>query len=240
VMNFAESAYVSMQSIIMLLLQLQSGNIPDLILFYNIGGDIPAGYQSGRPGVHANFDEIAAKFEGRKQPFTFLDLLRSTSLYSLTDELMEKLMIPDSKQKGPAPINLVTYENMKIDISELSGRIARDYLGDYKIVSALAQKYGFKYFFFLPPSILLGNKPLTLEEQEMKRNAENARAFKQLYAAVYQTIERESMKYQNVYSMVHVFDDCDSLMWIDAAHVTPIGNQLIAKKMLEIIQERSS
>ena len=66
VMNFAESAYVSTQDIIMLLLQLQSGNVPDLVVFYNIAGDISAAYQSGRAGVHANLDEIAARFEGRR------------------------------------------------------------------------------------------------------------------------------------------------------------------------------
>ena len=50
---------------------------------------------------------------------------------------------------------------MGIDVAKLSDLIVQDYLGNYKIVSALAQKYGFKYFFFLPPSIAVGNKPLT-------------------------------------------------------------------------------
>ena len=84
----------------MLLMQLRSGNIPDLVLFYNIGGDIPAAYQSGRPGVHANLDEIAAKFEGRTNAsFTFVDRLRSTYSYSLIDELMSKLTIANPQQK---------------------------------------------------------------------------------------------------------------------------------------------
>jgi hypothetical protein len=107
-------------------------------------------------------------------------------------------------------------------------------------VSGLAQKYGFKYFFFLPPRVFRGNKPLTLEEQEMKHRTETDTAFYKLYTAVYQTIERESSKYQNLYSMVHIFDHYDSLVWIDAAHVTPIGNQLIAARMLDVIQARSS
>ena len=74
----------------------------------------------------------------------------------------------------------------------------------------------------------------------MKRKAESDAAFYKLFTAVYQTIERESSKYQNLYSMVHIFDHYDSLIWIDAGHVTPIGNQLIAKRMLDIIQARSS
>ena len=68
VMNFAESAYVSTQDVIMLLMQLRSGNVPDLVLFYNIGGDIYSAYQSGRAGVPENLDQIAARFEGRREP----------------------------------------------------------------------------------------------------------------------------------------------------------------------------
>ena len=242
VTNFAESAYVSTQDIIMLLLQLQSGNIPDLVVFYDIAGDIPADYQSGRPGVHANFDEIAARFEERSKPATFVDRLRSTSSYSLIAELMGKLMIANPQQKEPTPGKLATDKSISLDIPSLSDQIAQDYFGTYTIVSALAEKYGFKYLFFLPASILLGNKPLTPEEQEMKRKAVSITdgAFGELYTAVYQTVERESSKYKNLHSMVHVFDNVDTLIWIDGGHVTPLGNQLIAKRMLDIIQARSS
>ncbi len=73
----------------------------------------------------------------------------------------------------------------------------------------------------------------------MKREAETDPAFKKLFTAVYQTIESESLKYQNLYSMVHVFDNSDSTIWIDAGHVTPVGNQLIAERILDIIQARS-
>jgi hypothetical protein len=51
VTNFAESAYVSMQGVIMLLTQLRSGNVPDVVIFYTIVDDTYAAYQSGRAGV---------------------------------------------------------------------------------------------------------------------------------------------------------------------------------------------
>jgi hypothetical protein len=240
VMNFAESAYVSMQDVIMLLMQLRSGNVPDLVLFYNIGSDVYAAYQSGRAGVLQNLDQLAARFERRQEPSTFVDQLRSTYSYALIDELVGKLSIANPQQEEPTPSKLVTYESMGVDVAELSDLIMQHYLGNYKIVSGLAQKYGFKYFFFLPPRIFRGNKPLTPEEQEMKHRAETEAAFYKLYTAVYQTIERESSKYQNFYSMVHIFDRYDSLIWIDTAHVTPIGNQLIAARMLDVIRARSS
>ena len=240
VMNFAESAYVSTQDVIMLLVQLRSGNVPDLVLFYSIGGDIAAAYQSGRAGVPANLDQLAARFERREEPSRFLDQQRSTYAYSLIDQLIGKLTIANPQQKEPTSSQLVTYESMGIDVAKLSDLIVEDYLENYKIVSALAQKYGFKYFFFAPPIVSLGNKPLTPEEQEMKYRLESDVALYKLFTAVYRTIERECSKYQNLYSMVHIFDRYDSLIWIDAAHVTPIGNQLIAEGMLDVIQTRSS
>ena len=251
VMNFAESAYVTTQDIIMLLLQLQSGNIPDLVLFYTIAGEIGTAYESGRVGVHANLDQITARFEGRSKPATFVDRLRSTSSYSLIDRLVGKLTIANLQQKepghgefldrlAPTPSKPVIYESMGIGVAELSDSIVRNYLQNYEIVSALAREYGFKYFFFAPPIVSLGIKPLTSEEKKMKYRLESDVALDRLVTAVYQRIERESPKYQNLYSMVHIFDRYDGLLWIDEGHVTPIGNQLIAKRMLDIIQARSS
>jgi lysophospholipase L1-like esterase len=154
---------------------------------------------------------------------------------------MDKLMIANPEQEDePTAGKLVTYESMGVDAATLSDLIAQDYFGGYKIVSALAQEYGFKYFFFVPPTITQGNKPLTPEEQEMKRKEESQTGHHKLSTSVYDIVERESSKYQHLYSMVHVFDPYDSLMWIDGGHATPVGNQVIAEKMLAVIQAQSS
>jgi hypothetical protein len=108
------------------------------------------------------------------------------------------------------------------------------------MVSALAHQYGFQYVFFLPPSLALGHKPLTPEEQAMKQQAASDAALAKLSTAVYQTLERASAHYPHLYSLVHIFDHYDSLLWIEATHVTPTGNQLVAASMLDVIQARSS
>ena len=243
VTNYAESAHVSMQNVITLLTQLRFGNVPDVVLFYGLADDIYSAYQSGRPGVIENLSQIAARFEGRKETptVTFADRLRETYSYALIDQLMGKLMIANPQQEDePTADKLVTYESMGVDAATLSESVARDYFGSYKIVSALAQEYGFQYFFFVPPTITLGNKPLTPEEQEMKHREESQTAHHKLSTSVYDIVERESSKYQHLYSMVHVFDRYDSLMWIDGGHATPVGNQVIAEKMLAIIQAQPS
>jgi lysophospholipase L1-like esterase len=234
VMNFAESAYVSTQDVIMLLLQLRSGNVPDVVLFYNIGGDVYSAYQSGRAGTFQNFNQLAARFE-RGSPY--IDHLRNTYSYQLIDALMGKLTIANPQQESTEN-ELVTYASMGIDAATLSNLVVQDYFGNYNIVTALAQKYGFKYLFFLPPRIFRGNKTLTPEEQEMKRETESDAALSKLYTAVYQTVERKSSQYQNLYLMADIFDHYRGLIWIDGVHATPIGNQLIAARMLDVIQAR--
>jgi len=239
VMNFGETAYVSTQDVIMLLTQLRSGNVPDLVLFYSVSGDIYAAYQSGRAGVPQNLDQIAGRFEMVKSPPTLVELLTSSYSYSLIENLMGKLTIANPRQGEPAASVLVTYESMGIEVAKLSDLIVQGYFENYKIVNALAQKYGFKYFFFVQPIISRDSKPLTREEQEMKQGLEREDALNKLCTAVYQTLENGSAKYQNLYTIAHIFDGYDSLLWIDAFHVTPIGNQLIAQKMLDVIQARS-
>jgi len=70
----------------------------------------------------------------------------------------------------------------------------------------------------------------------MTQKLESEAALYKLIKAVYHTIERDPAQYAHFYSLVHIFDDCDALMFIDTGHVTPIGNELIAKRMLDIIQ----
>jgi len=237
VVNFAESAYVLMQDIITLIVQLQAGNKPDLVVFYNVEGDAYAAYQAGKAGVTQNLDQMAARFENANPP-TFLDRLKATSSYALIDTIVGKLTIANPGQK-PTPSRLLTYETMGIDLQTLSHSLAQNYFGEYQIVDALSRKYGFKFLFFLPPHLLLGdNKPLTVEEQQMKRDAESDPAFKNLLTATYQNIESESSKFPNIYPLDHVFDHYDSLIWIDAGHVTPTGNEIVAEKILAIIQTR--
>jgi lysophospholipase L1-like esterase len=242
VVNFGENAYVSTQDVIMLMLQLKSGNVPDVTIFYGGTDDIYAAYQSGRAGLLENLDQLAARFEGTKQPKppTLADRLRRFASYFASyyviEQLLGKFTIATPLQEEPAVTDLITYETMGIDVATLSDLIVRDYLANYELVTALAQQYGFHHFVFLQPLISMGNKPLTTEEQEMKDRLAKDAALDRLYTSVYQTIERESSTHSNLYYLAHIFDRYNSPLWIDEAHVTPVGNQLIAHQMVDVIE----
>jgi hypothetical protein len=87
--------------------------------------------------------------------------------------------------------------------------------------------------------LALGNKPLTPEEHAMKQQLESEAALYKLYTAAYDTLARESATYPHLYSLVHIFDQYESLMWIDDGHVTPVGNHVIAERIVDIIQARA-
>jgi len=227
VVNFAESGYVSTQSVIELLTELQAGNIPNWVFFYDGPNDVYTGYQSGRTEVHENLDLLAARFENRRPPESdSVKLLESFYLFRMADSLVSKLGRP------PPAAQLATYETKGIDAAALTQSIVQKYLGNYRIVDGLAREYGFKYFFFWPPYIAVSKKPLKSEEKNLKVAVDPA--LDRLYRLAYRAIEQAVPEYQNLYYLGEVFDDYEPVVWLDDVHVTPDGNRLISEKILEI------
>jgi lysophospholipase L1-like esterase len=227
VQNFGESGYVSTQSVIELVLQLHAGNIPDIAIFGDGGNDIYTGYQSGKSGVHENLPLIAAKMQGTGQPGLATQLLESLSGYRLVRNQLERF-------SAPATRKLLTYETAGIDRGQLSKAIVQTYIGNYEVVDSLAQKYGFKHFFFWPPYISRGNKQLTDEEKKFLNSGDPS--LEKLYDSVYEMMEPLMPKYDHLHSLTDVFDDQKALLWLDDTHVTPVGNELIARRMVHIIE----
>jgi lysophospholipase L1-like esterase len=234
VVNFGESGFVSTQEVIELLLQLESGNVPQLVLFYDGVNDEYAAYQSGRPEVHMNLSAISARFEERKSAVSFVEWLKTSYSFLLSERFAARL-----RQEAKTSPKIITYETMGIDTTTLADSVAQMYLANYKTVKALSQEYGFKYFFFWQPVIWFGNKPLTSEEQAIKLGTDPARM--RLSNSIYRTIElvASEAEYENLYYLGDIFDKYTSLIWIDGWHVTPVGNQLIAQKMLDVVAARN-
>ena len=232
VMNFGESAFVSTQSVIQLIQELQSGNVPDLVIFYDGVNDTYAAYQSGRP-THQNFDRIAARFRrSGHSPPSLVAWIESANSVHLLNRLVGK-----QRQKAQNTTDLVTYKTMGIDPATLSNSVVQTYINNYKIMDTLAQEYGFELLFFWQPVIAIGHKSLTGEEQEMRRQMDSA--LLELYESVYGHVQQIAGNYKNLYYMAEIFDGYEPLVWIDAHHPTPEGNRLIAQKMLQAIIERA-
>jgi lysophospholipase L1-like esterase len=229
VVNFGESGYVSTQSVIQLMLELQSGNIPGLVIFYEGANDVYAAYQSGR-STHQNANQIAAKLN-KSRP-QFVTWIESTSSFRLSERLMTNL-----RQKPRDGTELVTYKTMGIDTATLTNSMVETYIGNYEIVNALAQKYGFGSLFFWQPQIAVGEKSLTSEELEMRRELDPVLI--EFYQSVYHRVQQVAKKYENLYYIADTFDSANSQIYIDQVHVTPVGNRLIAERIFRVITGRN-
>jgi lysophospholipase L1-like esterase len=231
VVNFGESAWVSTQSVIQLMLELQSGNVPALVIFYEGANDVYAAYQSGR-ATHQNLNQLAAKLEQGKSPPPLVTWIKSTNSFYLLNRLMATL-----RPKPRESTNLINYKTMGIDTATLTDSMVETYIGNYEIVNALAQKYGFKALFFWQPQIAVGEKSLTNEELEMKRELDPAVI--EFYQSVYHRVQQVAKKYKNLYYIADTFDSAKSQIYIDQVHVTPVGNRLIAERIFREITGRN-
>ena len=231
VVNFGESAWVSTQSVIQLMLELQSGNVPALVIFYEGANDVYAAYQSGR-ATHQNLNQLAAKLEQGKSPPPLVTWIKSTSSFYVLNRLMATL-----RPKPRESTNLINYKTMGIDTATLTNAMVETYIGNYEIVNALAQKYGFKALFFWQPQIGVGEKSLTNEELEMKRELDPAVI--EFYQSVYHRVQQVAKKYKNLYYIADTFDSANSQIYIDQVHVTPVGNRLIAERIFREITGRN-
>jgi hypothetical protein len=86
--------------------------------------------------------------------------------------------------------------------------------------------------------ISIGKKPLMDEERDIELLMDPALVA--LYDSVYRIIKQSASEYENLYYMGHVFDEYKSGIWIDFAHMTPAGNQIVAKKVINTITSKTA
>jgi hypothetical protein len=221
--NFAEDGYVSTQSLLSLILQLQSGNLPDMVIFYDGVNEVLAAYESGQPTTHVSFERIAAKFDEREHPL--IKWIKSSRVYSIIeDRFLKSIHYQNNTEASSSGLAL---DQSRVEKSSLSDLVARVYVNNYRIVGVLAQEYGFDYFFFWQPQIAVGKKKLTPEEYAMKIRMDSR--WVNLAGAIDQNIESVEHEHEKIVYLGNIFDEHDEQIWIDeAGHVTPEGNLLIA------------
>jgi lysophospholipase L1-like esterase len=225
VVNYGEQAFVSSQDLIQLMLELQKGNAPDVAIFYEGINDVEAAYQTGKPGIHQNY----AQFVANLQPNTLDTAIEQELQRSYTYTLIVGLLARQEKAKAQ------TYDTMGVDAAKLADEVANDYLGNIKIVDGLAQKYGFQYAFFWQPSLAVNTKPLTDQEQAIAASIDPA--LQSLYNKIYRRIKDAAQTTPHLYYTADALDDSHDSLWIDYYHVTPVGNQIIARKMLDMLND---
>ena len=225
VRNYGEKAWVSTQETIQLMLQLkQTPKKPDLVIFYDGPADVYETYQSGRAGLHQNFDDTRQILEGRASAGagSFRYLLETNTAKLLLQQRLQNRM---SKQTAAR------------DVDALALATVRCYLDNVRLVEALGREYGFAAFFFWEPTLSTGNKHLTPEEEEARSTARRqAPGLEELNRAAYALLQSEARA--PVFPIADALDAATGTVYFDEAHVTAEGNRMVAERMYETVQPK--
>jgi lysophospholipase L1-like esterase len=227
VVNFGESGYVSTQEVIALLLQLQKGNIPDIVVFYDGGNDMYSAYQQGIAGWPQNEYNRVQEFKITKRLQEFKGMIVKDAISNLaTVRFMNGVLRKIGMKK--------TGQNDKphYDEGRIAGEVVRRYLHNLELVEALAASYHFKVRFYWQPTIFGKTKLSEYEKAEYDRQRPLEGFFKKTQTILSEEISRsrDAKAFQDLSA---IFSHLDEPVYIDSLHISERGNAIVAKAMAE-------
>jgi lysophospholipase L1-like esterase len=228
VVNYAQNGYVSTQEVVELVRRAQEEDLPDVAIFFDGWNEPMSAWESGRPGLHSNFDRIASLLERRDKSTSRRSFLQGTSVYRLIAQLTAWL-------RPPPPVSPRLSGQVQ-ETEALVDTVAEIYLANQRIVQDLATSLGFEALSFIQPSIFETGKPLTPEEQKWVLPADDLRT--RLLRAFYRRMRTESDARPDLYYLPGIFDGVSEIPWIDQVHLVPPANKLIAERIAREIRAR--
>ncbi len=223
VTNFGALGYVSTQGVITLIRQLQCGNVPDVVVFYDGFNDAWAGFQQNEAGLPLN--EV-----NRRKEFNLLNATQ-TSFPAVVLFHHALPAITRLQETGLFRPRRVPKFKERADLTDLSERVVDAYANNLRVVEALGQEYGFKTVFYWHPTIY-NKKSLTDYERRQK---EIIARLESILVAAYANIDeaaelRENARFHNISG---IFADIKEPLFIDGVHVAERGNRIVAETMSE-------
>jgi lysophospholipase L1-like esterase len=227
VRNLGQLAWVSTQSVIELLRHLQTGDVPNLVIFYDGFNDVVVLSDEGVAGDHAEVSLLRSRVDPEQRPRPLTELLLRTDIFRLLQKMSPSLTDFGTRRSPmKAPAN---------DAQVRGGAIARAYLTNYRTVRALAGGFGFDYAFFWQPNPSYTKKPLTSEEKETTDHGST-----DLMKASYLQVHAYTKDHDHMFYIADLFDHTDDRVYIDEVHLTPAGNEAVARRMMECLTRLSS
>ena len=217
VTNFGESGYVSTQAVISLLLELQSGRVPDVVVFYDGANDLFAALQNERPGVPQNEDNRRSEFNlsRRRGKLTAL-MLRKT--FVGIDRLATRL-----RSAGAAP-------TPEVETRAVASQTVQVYAHNLLIVEALSQSFGFEALYYWQPSVFSKQRRTPYEESLVASRPARERAiFDDAVSLIAES--QELARIESFRDLSGVFGDAPEPVFFDFIHVSELGNAVLASAM---------
>jgi len=215
--NFGEVAYVNTQELIELVLQLERGNIPDVVIFYDGYNDVYAALQNQVAG----FTQFEWKRELEYNISTRYNSLRRVFLLNTLDryylgKIIKRLSNKLSYQK---PFSQKS-KTLKEDVVEV-------YLNNLKIITALGKAYGFVPLFYWQPVIYTKNNLTPFEKKFATEPLGD------LYCQAQAVMQAKSQEFgpYHFFDISGLFADANYSIYLDFCHVNEDANRIIARRI---------
>ena len=114
-----------------------------------------------------------------------------------------------------------------------------NYEANLQFARALSKAFNFKLYWFWQPALFYGHKPMVAFEKNVVESAssEQDKNWSLVIAEVYQEAERRAARTGDFVFLGGVFDSVREPVYIDQAHLGPLGNELAAGAVAKYIEE---
>lgn len=239
VTNFGQNMYVSTQSLIELEIQLQAGNVPDAVVFYDGVNDIFGAYPHGRPGYHYNHRGVSHALEGTSG-CTGTEALRailgSSSLVQLLQHWLGPPPAGGEERVTRAAEEFQGLLDSGLSSDSLAAGIVGLYASNARMVRALGAEYGFDCLFIWQPHALAGHKELSTEE--LQRVSAEDPNLETLFNAAYREAAAAADTTEGWYYIADMFGDTSVTVYADVCHLNALGNRMVADTITALLSSR--
>jgi lysophospholipase L1-like esterase len=224
--NLAEIGYVNTQELVALVRELQSGYRPDMVLFYDGVNDTASTLLEGRATVTTNETNRVREFNLLQSPARLTSalaayLLKNSSSFRFAESVGKRFGLRGGE-------NAVA--RSEADLDRLAQEVVSGYAANLKLIEALGKAYGFRPAFAWQPVIFSKSKLTPFEQEESQKYVWAESLFRRVRVAIGRSTELVSAP--NFFDLTDVFEDTDSLVFLDFCHTTEEANATIASMLL--------
>ena len=231
VFNYGVPGYIFTQGIIHLTLLLREGHSPRYVIFYDGFNEMYAAHQHGIAGTVHNLFMTRERLKLRYRDVVWNGIEEAIRKYSMIYKAINRLHLLITKKEQ-------TYQEIAEKYSDeqlrsLSRDIVDDYKKSIKLLDHLSKTYDFQYICFWQPTMLTEDH-LTKQESNIDIRGED-RALKKLCIFADEYLQKE--KIPHFYRLTGALNQRPESVYLDVAHISEKGNEIIAGKIYEHLQK---
>jgi lysophospholipase L1-like esterase len=225
--NLAEIGYVSTQEVIALVRELQSGNRPDVVIFYDGVNDTTSAYLEGHVGLTTNEVNRRKEFNLLQSPSRLAtawmtSLIGNSSSYRFAQAVRRRF----DKAAGAPSLNIAPRQ-----LGLIGGAVVQTYEANVSMVERLGREFGFHPLFYWQPVVFNKLELVPFEHEEALRYAWTEPMFRDVSAALRTSAALRSDR--AFHDLSGIFTDTKGLVFIDYCHTTEAANARVAAAMAE-------